>query len=151
MRVVVITFYPPTLALKLELVYGFDSDEAAYFYSLETVFAFASNLLLILFPIKKAPRLWTSLSLLGTIVGVFLMGPSALLRLPESIYLMGVGTAVMGGVAQVLSIASVVVCAESMKQRFPGEEEHVSNILGSYRVTMAGLALAVSPFYASII
>ena len=99
MRVVVITFYPPTLALKLELVYGFDSDEAAYFYSLETVFAFVSNLLLILFPIKKAPRLWTSLSLLGTIVGVFLMGPSALLRLPESIYLMGVGTAVMGGVA----------------------------------------------------
>ena len=34
MRVVVITFYPPTLAVKLEEVYEFNPDQAAYFYSL---------------------------------------------------------------------------------------------------------------------
>lgn len=151
MRVVVITFYPPTLAVKLELSFGFDSDQAAYFYSLETAFAFVTNLVLIFFPITSHAQQWNACALLGTIVGVFLMGPSALLLLPSNIYIMGVGTALMGTFAQVLSISSVVCCAESMQQLFPGEDEQISRILGSYRVSLAGLALAVSPFFASII
>lgn len=44
-------------------------------------------------------------------IGVFMMGPSALLRLPQSVYVMGVGTGVMGVFAQILSIASVISCA----------------------------------------
>ena len=149
MRVVVIAFYLPTLAVKLELVFGFSSDEAAYFYSLETVSAFLTNLLLILCPIKSHSQNWNVFALLGTAIGVFLMGPSALLFFPESIYVMGVGTALMGIFAQILSISSMVCCSESMKQLYPAEEQQISRILGSYRVSLSGVALALAPFYAS--
>ena len=86
-----ILFYEPTLAVKLELVYGFDSDQSAYFYSLGTVFAFTTTLALTIWPIKTKPERWSLLGIPGGAISVLLMGPSALLQrellcaLPKSI------------------------------------------------------------------
>ena len=106
-----ITFYEPTLAVKLELVFGFDSDQSAYFYSLLTVFAFTTTLILTFCPIKTRSERWSLLGLAGGIISVLLMGPSALLHLPENIYIMGAGTAMLGIFGQILGIACVLCCA----------------------------------------
>ena len=82
LRMNMILFYEPTLAVKLELVYGFDSDQSAYFYSLETVFAFTTTLALTIWPIKTKPERWSLLGIAGGAISVLLMGPSALLHLP---------------------------------------------------------------------
>ena len=81
-RIIMITFYEPTLAVKLELVYGFDSDESAYFYSIETGAAFISTFFLTICPIKTKSERWSLFALIGSIISVLLMGPSALLHLP---------------------------------------------------------------------
>ena len=82
LRMIMMTFFEPTLAVKLELVYGFGSDQSGYFYSLETVFAFLTTLVLAIWTIKTRSERWTLLGIAGGALAVLLMGPSALLHLP---------------------------------------------------------------------
>ena len=77
-----ITFYEPTLAVKLEMVYGFDSDESAYFYTFETLFAFLATVFFTIRPLNSHTHIWTGVGLAGSAISVFLMGPSSLFHLP---------------------------------------------------------------------
>ena len=58
-------FYERVLGGKLELKYGFNSDQVAYFYSIFTVATFIANISLTFFPLKSNFLFWVTLSTLG--------------------------------------------------------------------------------------
>ena len=98
------TFYEPILGGKLLLEYGFTSDEVAYFYSIFTISAFSTSLLLTFFPIKTQYMLWTVMSLVFSVLAVLLMGPSLLLRIPDNLITMGVGIGMLGASRQIYMV-----------------------------------------------
>lgn len=113
-------FYEPILAGELELNYGFTTEDAAYFYSIFTIAAFAANLFLITFPLKKRFLMWSVCGLVLSVLASFLSGPSKLLRLPDSLYLIGTGIALLGISSQVIQVTMVVNTLQPMYKMFPG-------------------------------
>ena len=69
-------FYEPILAGQLELKYGFPTDDAAYFYSIFTISAFATNLVLTVCPLKKHFSVWSIVGLVFSVMASLLTGPS---------------------------------------------------------------------------
>ena len=90
------------------LEYDFTSDEVAYFYSIFTIAAFATNLVLTSFPIKTRYVLWIVISSIFSVLAVLLMGPSLLLRIPDNLITMAVGTGMMGVARQIYAVTLAV-------------------------------------------
>ncbi len=83
------------------------------------------------------------------IVGLTLMGPSTLLRLPDNLYIMAIGTSIIGINAQVLGIATVLYTRGALKRAFPSHDDSISKLIGSARAVTSGMAFTLSPLYAS--
>lgn len=64
---------------------------------------------------------------------------------------MGVGTGLVGIFGQIITIACMISCADSMKERYEGQDEEITQILGSLRVLLFGLSFLVSPYFSSAI
>ena len=142
-------FYEPVLGGKLELEYGFNSDQVAYFYSILTIATFASNLYLTVFPLKRHLLFWITVSTVGEIISILLMGPSRLLQLPDSLITMGIGNRLLGLICQVYGVAMVLITLEPLQKRFPGQNHRISKLFGAYRQISIGFGFFFSPFYAS--
>ena len=92
----VYTFLDPTLPFKLSLQYGFDQRQIGLTLLLCTACCSFQSLLNIPFADKMNYRLFVSIGLICLAVGCFLMGPSELLRLPDSLNVMRAGFVVGG-------------------------------------------------------
>ena len=111
------SFYEPTLAVKLEENYNYSSDETAYFYSIVT---FSSFLLMVTFsikPIRSHVQRWVLVGILVAIVSLLFIGPSNIL--PDNIYLMAIGTGLLGISSAILSLGTVLLLMESLKKIYP--------------------------------
>ena len=103
------TFFEPILAGKLQLEYGFNSDQVANFYSICTIATFISNLLLAVLPIKKHFLIWIALNSILIVLSLFLMGPSRLFQIPDNLMIMGIGMGLLGLTCQVYRVVMTVV------------------------------------------
>ena len=119
MGVFITIFYEPILGGKLELKWDFTSDQVAYFYSIFTISSFCSNLYLTLFPLKKNFLLWITVSSVISILALFLMGPSRLFRIPDSLIIMGIGMGILGLSSQVYGVVIIILILEPLQRRFP--------------------------------
>lgn len=142
-------FYEPILAGQLELKYGFTTDDAAYFYSIFTISAFATNLVLTVCPLKKHFLVWSIVGLVFSVMASLLTGPSKLLSLPDSLKIMGAGIALLGITSQVLQVTMVVNTLQPLYNMFHGQNNHISTLYGAYRQMALGFAFFSCPFFAS--
>ena len=144
-----ITFYEPTLAVKLELTYGFTPDQAAFFYSIQTATSFFCTITFTAFPMKTQFINWTICGCIAAVIALSMFGPSNLL--PDNIYLMAVGTVALGITISILGICTLLLLLERMKQAYPTQHDEVSKIAASARVMTGGFAFIIGPIYGSSI
>ena len=85
--------------------FDLSSDHVAYFFSIYTLSACATNILLTFFPIKRCYMLWIVMSLMVSVLSVLLMGPSPLFEIPDSLLVMGVGLEMLGVARQIYMVA----------------------------------------------
>ena len=101
-------FFEPVLADRLQIDFDYDSDEVAYFYSLFTISALLTGLVLALLPLKSNFPHWAAFGYVLGILSLLLMGPSDYVGLPDSTVLIGLGLFLLSSSTQLLRVAALL-------------------------------------------
>ena len=130
-------FFEPILAPHLQLEFGFDSAEVAFFYSIFTVTCLLSNLCLAFKPPSSHLNYWNSLSTLGLVACLLLLGPSSLLNLPsQSLTLVAIGIAGIGVFSPIMSLSSTLLIIQPLIKAYPRVTTRVASLFGIIREIM---------------
>ena len=121
LRFNLITFYEPTLAVKLELKYHFNPDGTAFFYAISTFSDFVSMIVYSKYPFKTKYRRWLISGTILGIISLLFFGPSNLL--PDNIYFMAFVSALRGVCAAIINMSAVLYLMENLKNSYPNEHD----------------------------
>ena len=142
-------FYEAILGDKLQIDFGYNSDEVAYFFAIFSISAFLMASLLILFPLKYRFPEWAALALLIGVVALILMGPCSWIGLPDNQIIIASGFFLLSIANQLLRVSSLVLITNSMMKAFPGQIHQISKLLGTYNELIIGCSFFLTPLYSS--
>ena len=95
--------------------------------------------------IDKRARLITGHAL--SFVAYLFVGPSLILKFPDSLTLMCLGQALGGAVSAHLCSPSLIEMIETGKERFPDQEEAVTNMSAAIYNVFLGIGYLLAPLY----
>jgi MFS family permease len=120
------------------------------FFTIEPVFYISASILIQFIPKQVEKRLVIIVSAALTFIGFIFVGPSQVLSLPDSIYLIAVGQAITGATTAVMIIPGLSEMIDSQRGHRKGSLSEINHLAaGCYNAFLA-FGQVLAPPYATM-
>ena len=142
------SFMEPILAQRL-VEFDLNTMQIGWFFALWPIFYIPASILVQFVPNYIEKRVTIILSALMSCVAFIFVGPSILLELPNSLFLMGLGQALVGIFTATMMIPGLPEMVESTLPHFPGQETIVNDLSSGIFNAFLGFGQVLAPMYGS--